>query len=65
MPPKTGRILDGIRLSGLRFFSGVLFLRKKSFYIFLCPNQFLHLVPCLAVLRISGVRECSSLDGAK
>ena len=31
------------------FSGGVLFLRKKSFYVFLCPNQFLHLVPYFAV----------------
>lgn len=31
-----------------------LFLRKKSFYVFLCPNQFLHLIPCLAVVRVGG-----------
>ena len=43
-----GRVLGGIRLSGLRFFDGVLFSREKSFHVFLCPNQFLHLVPCLA-----------------
>ena len=49
-----GRVLGGIRLSGLRFFDGVLFLCKKSFYVFLCPNQFLHLVPCFAVVRVSG-----------
>ena len=49
-----GRVLGGIRLSGLRFFDGVLFFRKKSFYVFLSPNQFLHLVPCLAVVRVSG-----------
>ena len=47
-----GRVLGGIRLSGLRFFDGVLFFRKKSFYVFLSPNQFLHLVPCLAVVRV-------------
>ena len=47
-----GRVLGGIRLSGLRFFDGVLFFRKKSFYVFLSPNQFLHLVPCLAVIRV-------------
>ena len=33
-----GRVLGGIRLSGLRFFDGVLFFRKKSFYVFLSPN---------------------------
>lgn len=49
-----GRVLGGIRLSGLRFFDGVLFSREKSFHVFLCPNQFLHLVPCLAVVRVSG-----------
>ena len=25
---------------------------QKTFYIFLRPNQFLHLVPCLAVVRV-------------
>ena len=49
-----GRVLGGIHLSGLHFFDGVLFSRKKSFHVFLCPNQFLHLVPCLAVVRVSG-----------
>ena len=49
-----GRVLGGIRLSGLRFFDGVFFSREKSFHVFLCPNQFLHLVPCLAVVRVSG-----------
>ena len=65
MPPKTGRILGVICLTDLFFLGGVLFLRKKAFHVFLCPNQFLHLIPCLAVLRVSVVRECSSLDGAK
>ena len=31
---QLGKLLGGIRLSGLRFFDGVLFLCKKSFYIF-------------------------------
>ena len=57
MPPKTGRILSGIRLASPVFLGGVLFLRKKSFYIFLCPNQFLHLVPCLAVLRVNATSQ--------
>ena len=61
MPPKTGRILGGIRLSGLSFLGGVLFLRKKSFHIFLCPNQFLHLLPCLAVLRVGCFLFCQQL----
>ncbi len=47
-----GRVLGGIRLSGLRFFDGVLFFRKKSFHVFLCPDQFLHLVPCFAIVRV-------------
>ena len=46
------KLLGGIRLSGLRFFNGVLFLRKKAFHVFLCPNQFLHLISCLAVVRV-------------
>ena len=50
----TGKLLGGIRLSCLCFLGGVLFLCKKSFYIFLYPNQFLHFVPCLAVVRVSG-----------
>ena len=49
-----GRVLGGIRLSGLSFLGGVLFLCKKAFYVFLRTNQFLHLVPCLAVVRVSG-----------
>ena len=47
-----GRVLGGIRLSGLSFLGGIFFLRKKSFYVFLRPNQFLHLIPCLAVVRV-------------
>ena len=39
-------------LTCLCFLGGVLFLCKKTFYIFLCPNQFLHLIPCLAVVRV-------------
>ena len=50
--PKMGRVLGGIRLSVLRFFDDVLFLRKKSFYVFPSPNQFLHLVPCLTIVRV-------------
>ena len=49
---QLGKLLGGIRLWGLGFLGGVLFLRKKSFYVFLCPNQFLHLIPCLAAVRI-------------
>ena len=56
-----GRVLGGIHLSGLRFFDGVLFSRKKSFHVFLCPNQFLHLVPCLAVVRVSSSYWSTSL----
>ena len=52
MPPKTGRILGVICLTDLFFLGGVLFLCKKTFYIFLCSNQFLHLVACLAVVRV-------------
>ena len=47
-----GRFLGGVRLSGLGFLGVFFFLRKKSFYVFLCPDQFLHLVPCLAVVRV-------------
>ena len=47
-----GRVLGGIRLSGLSFLGGILFLCKKAFYVFLRTNQFLHLVPCLAVVRV-------------
>ena len=43
-----------LRLSSLLVLLCWLFLRKKSFYIFLCPNQFLHLIPCLAVVRVGG-----------
>ena len=39
-------------LTCLCFLGGVLFLCKKTFYIFLRPNQFLHLVPCFAVVRV-------------
>ena len=49
---RVERFLGDIRLAGMRFFGGVLFLHKKAFYIFLCPNQFLHLIPCLAVVRV-------------
>ena len=56
-----GRVLGGIRLSGLRFFDGVLFSRKKSFHVFLCPNQFLPLVPRLAVVRVSSSYWSTSL----
>ena len=52
MPPKTGRILGVICLTDLFFLGGVLFLCKKAFYVFLRTNQFLHLVPCLAVVRV-------------
>ena len=51
-----GRFLGGVRLSGLGFLGGVLFLRKKSFYVFLRPNQLLHLVPCFAV----ALHRCTS-----
>lgn len=47
-PSKTGRFLGGIRLSGLGFLGGVLFLCKKAFYVFLRTNQFLHLIPYFA-----------------
>ena len=45
---------DNLFLSSLLVFLCWLFLCKKSFYIFLCPNQFLHLVPSLAVVWIGG-----------
>ena len=45
----------------LCFLGGVLFLCKKTFYIFLCPNQFLHLVACLAVVRVSSSYWSTSL----
>ena len=61
MPPKTGKLLGGIRLSGLGFLGGIFFLRKKSFHIFLCPNQFLHLIPCLAVFRVGCFLFCQQL----
>ena len=48
-----GKLLGGIRLASPAFLGGVLFLRK-TFHVFLRPNQFLHLIPCLAVLRVSG-----------
>lgn len=47
-----GRVLDGIRLSGMLRSEIALVLRKKQLHIFLCPDQFLHLVPCLAVVRV-------------
>ena len=47
-----GRVLGGIRLEGPGFLGSFFFLRKKSFYIFLCPDQFLHRVPCLTVVRV-------------
>ena len=63
-----GRVLDGIRLSGLGFLGGVLFLCKKAFYVFLRTNQFLHLVPCLAVVWIGGFllgqQLCELLTGS-
>ena len=45
-------------LTCLCFLGGVLFLCKKSFYVFLSPNQFLHLVPCLAVVRVGCFLFC-------
>ena len=50
--PKGNSLLGGIRLAGRCFFGGFLFLCKKSFYVFLCPDQFLHLISCLAVVRV-------------
>ena len=50
-----GRFLGGVRLSGLGFLGVFFFLRKKSFYVFLRPNQFLHLVPCLMVVWVESI----------
>ena len=44
-----GRVLDGIRLSGMLRSEIALVLRKEQLHIFLCFHQLLHLVPCLAV----------------
>lgn len=56
-----GRFLGSIRLPGLGFLCGVFFLCKKSFYIFLCANQLLHLIPYLAVVRVSCFLFCQQL----
>ena len=55
---QLGKLLGGIRLSGRCFFGGFLFFRKKSFYVFLRPNQFLHLISCLAVVRVGSFLFC-------
>ena len=47
-----GRVLDGIRLSGMLRSEIALVLRKKQLHIFLCFHQVLHLVPCFAVVRV-------------
>ena len=59
--PKGNSLLGGIRLSGRCFFGGFLFLCKKSFYVFLCPDQFLHLISCLAVVRVGSFLFCQQL----
>ena len=47
-----GRILGDIHLAGQDFLGDVLFLCKKTFHIFLCPNQLLDFIPCFAVVRV-------------
>ena len=42
-----GRVLDGIRLSGMLRSEIALVLRKKQLHIFLCFHQLLHLIPLL------------------
>ena len=67
--PKTEHAEDASQLGSssatfltcLCFLGGVLFLCKKTFYIFLCPNQFLPLVPRLAVVRVSSSYWSTSL----
>ena len=49
-----GRVLDGIRVSGMLRSEIALVLRKEQLHIFLCFHQLLHLVPCLAVVRVGG-----------
>ena len=44
-----GRILDGVRSSGVLRPKIVLVLCKAQFHIFLCFHQLLHLIPYLAV----------------
>lgn len=43
-----GRVLDGIRLSGMLRSEIALVLRKKQLHIFLCFHQLLHLIPYFA-----------------
>ena len=47
-----GRVLDGIRLSGMLRSEIALVLRKEQLHIFLCFHQLLHLVPCFAIVRV-------------
>ena len=53
-----GRVLDGIRLSGMLRSEIALVLRKEQLHIFLCLHQLLHLVPCFAIVWIG----CFLLD---
>ena len=53
-----GRVLDGIRLSGMLRSEIALVLRKEQLHIFLCFHQLLHLVPCFAIVWIG----CFLLD---
>ena len=54
MPP-NGEVPRRLFLTCLCFLGGVLFLCKKAFHVFLCPNQFLHLVPCLMVVWVESI----------
>ena len=47
-----GRVLDGIRLSGMLWSEIALVLRKEQLHIFLCFHQLLHLFPCFAIVWI-------------
>ena len=53
-----GRVLDGIRLSGMLRSEIALVLRKEQLHIFLYFHQLLHLVPCFAIVWIG----CFFLD---
>ena len=53
-----GRVLDGIRLSGMLWSEIALVLRKEQLHIFLCFHQLLHLVPRFAIVWIG----CFLLD---
>ena len=53
-----GRVLDGIRLSGMLRSEIALVLRKEQLHIFLCFHQLLHLVPCFVIVWIG----CFLLD---